>query len=406
MPRKLVFLWHLNLFLEAIVSKLLWIFMLVFGIVSLNAAELAVNTQSTDSVSTEASVAGTGLKAMAGDRIELEFVGKVQDGDVFSDTKLAGAPFAFILGQGTVIKAWEDRLVGAQAGQKFNMVVPPELGYGDQDLGIIPPNSTLEFEMEIVSVSRVVADDIKALKKEALKELVPGVLFYDEKKGTGKLSKLGDKLKVRFTGWLKNGREVGSNRAEVNGAVFVLGAESVIPGWEKGLVGVQKGSVRWLELSPSMGYAEKPLAKIPPFSTLIYKVEVVEVEETETVAFDIFPNVEEVQWTRQASGLKTFILQEGDSSSEGVKNGESVSVHYTGWLTNGKSFDSSRKRGTAFTLMLGAGQVIPGWEIGLEGMLIGEKRYIYIPWDLAYGAQGSSAIPPKADLIFLVERTE
>jgi FKBP-type peptidyl-prolyl cis-trans isomerase len=397
---------HLNLFLEAIVSKLLWIFSLVFGIVSLNAADLAVNKQSVDSLAAEVPMVLHGFKAMIGDRIELEFVGKVQGGDVFSDTKLAGSPFAFILGQGTVIKAWEEKLIGVQAGQKYNMVVPPELGYGDQDLGVIPPNSTLEFEMEIVSVSRVIVDQIKNLKKDSLKEISPGVLVYDEHLGKGEISKLGDKLKVRYTGWLKNGREVSSNRAEVNDAAFVLGAEAVIPGWEKGLVGIRKGSVRWLELSPSMGYAEKPLAKIPPFSTLIYKVEVMDVSETETVAFDIFPNVNEVNWNKQASGLKTFILEEGDSNSEGVKNGESVSVHYTGWLMSGKSFDSSRKRGTPFTLVLGAGQVILGWDIGLEGMLVGEKRYIYIPWDLAYGAQGSSAIPPKADLVFLVERTE
>lgn len=387
-------------------SKLLWIFSLVFGIVNLSAADLAVNKQTVDSLATDVPIVLQGFKAMPGDRIQLEFVGKVQGGQIFSDTKLAGSPFTFILGQGTVIKAWEEKLLGVQAGQKFNMVVPPELGYGEQDLGIIPPNSTLEFEMEVISVSRVIRDQIESLQKDSLKELLPGVLIYDEKLGTGRVTKLGNKLKVRYTGWLKNGREVSSNRAEINDASFVLGAETVIPGWEKGLVGIQKGSVRWLELSPSMGYAEKPLAKIPPFSTLIYKVEVMDILETERVGFDIFPNVNEVNWNKQASGLKTFILEQGDFSDEGVKNGESLSVHYTGWLTSGKSFDSSRKRGTPFTLVLGAEQVIPGWEIGLEGMLVGEKRYIYIPWDLAYGAQGSSGIPPKADLVFLVERTE
>jgi peptidylprolyl isomerase len=305
-----------------------------------------------------------------------------------------------------VIKAWEEKLLGVKPGQKISMVVPPKWGYGDQDLGIIPPNSTLEFEIEVVSISRVVPDKFDQLKNENFKEVVFGLKSYDEKIGHGKKSKLGDKLQVRFTGWLKKGREVASNKAEVNAAEFVLGAEAVIPGWEKGLLGIQKGTVRWLELSPSMGYAEKPLAKIPPFSSLIYKIEIIDVKATETVTFDIFPSSEEAKWVKQASGLKIWTVAAGDTLSKSAQNGESVSVHYTGWLTSGRSFDSSRKRGTAFTLMLGAGQVIPGWEIGLEGMFIGEKRYIYIPWDLAYGAQGSSAIPPKADLIFLVERTE
>jgi FKBP-type peptidyl-prolyl cis-trans isomerase FkpA len=81
-----------------------------------------------------------------------------------------------------------------------------------------------------------------------------------------------------------------------------------------------------------------------------------------------------------------------------------VKVHYTGWLTDGKKFDSSVDRGQPFTFNLGAGQVIKGWDEGVAGMKVGGKRQLRIPSDLAYGPGGRPpVIPPAATLIFDVE---
>ena len=91
---------------------------------------------------------------------------------------------------------------------------------------------------------------------------------------------------------------------------------------------------------------------------------------------------------------------EGDS----CKSGDHISVHYTGWLTNGKKFDSSVDRNDPFDFQLGVGQVIPGWDQGVEGMLVGGKRKLTIPSDLAYGPIGAGGlIPPNATLVFEVE---
>ena len=80
-------------------------------------------------------------------------------------------------------------------------------------------------------------------------------------------------------------------------------------------------------------------------------------------------------------------------------------MHYDGYLySNCETFDSSRKRGTPFNFVLGAGQVIQGWEQGLNGMCVGEKRKLTIPSDLGYGSRGAGGvIPPSATLVFEVE---
>jgi len=100
--------------------------------------------------------------------------------------------------------------------------------------------------------------------------------------------------------------------------------------------------------------------------------------------------------------LKIEDLVVGDGA-EAVA-GKVVSVHYTGWLTDGKKFDSSVDRGQPFQFTLGAGQVIQGWDKGVAGMKIGGKRKLTIPSEMGYGARGAGAvIPPNATLVFEVE---
>ena len=95
-------------------------------------------------------------------------------------------------------------------------------------------------------------------------------------------------------------------------------------------------------------------------------------------------------------------LQEG--TGEEATAGKMVSVHYTGTLTDGTVFDSSVGRGKPFSFSLGAGQVIEGWDLGVAGMKVGEKRRLTIPPELGYGSRGAgAAIPPNATLVFEVE---
>jgi len=106
--------------------------------------------------------------------------------------------------------------------------------------------------------------------------------------------------------------------------------------------------------------------------------------------------------TKTASGLEYWNIKVGTGAV--ATAGQHVKVDYTGWLTNGKKFDSSVGTGRPFDFVLGGGQVIKGWDQGVAGMKVGGKRQLRIPPDLAYGAKGfPGAIPPDATLIFDVQ---
>lgn len=103
-----------------------------------------------------------------------------------------------------------------------------------------------------------------------------------------------------------------------------------------------------------------------------------------------------------ASGLQYSVDRPGTGAQPTA--GQTVSVHYTGWLTNGTKFDSSRDRNQPLEFAVGTGRVIRGWDEGLLAMKVGERRTLVIPPDLGYGARGAGGvIPPNATLVFAVE---
>ena len=100
-------------------------------------------------------------------------------------------------------------------------------------------------------------------------------------------------------------------------------------------------------------------------------------------------------------GLRYADLKPGDGAE--ATPGQNVTVHYTGWLTDGRKFDSSRDRGSPFSFRLGGGQVIRGWDQGVAGKRVGGRRRLEIPAELGYGSRGAGPIPGGATLIFTVE---
>ena len=324
---------------------------------------------------------------------------------LFSESYSGGEPLEFTLGMGLVIAGWEKGLVGMKPGEIRKLYVPYQMGYGENSLEGVPEYSDLFFIVELVSAEKPMEPDVFPKSVEGLKwrEAAKGLKVYDEKVGTGKPAMVGSVLKTHYTGWLLSGRKFGSSKDMGKPLSVVMGAGKMIKGWEVGLEGMREGGVRWFRISPAMGYGATAYSMIPSNSTLIYRVELVssEVDEAVVANMDFFPDTSTLTFENGPEGLRYAIIKQGEGDP--AQKGNVAKVHYTGWLTNGYKFDSSRDRGQPFGFTLGAGRVIRGWELGVQGMLPGEKRILIVPPGLGYGARGAGPIPGGSTLIFAVE---
>lgn len=350
---------------------------------------------------------GHGPKIEVGDKATVHYKGMLaKTTQVVDDSYQRNQPFSFILGSQSVIPGWNIGLEGMQAGEKRKLEVPAALGYGAKNLGIIPPNSDLIYEVELISFEKgEKPDTFPRHQSFQWTEKQPGLFEFVEKKGQDAAAVSGDKIEIHYTGWLPSGVEVHSSKRSGQKVTLQLGANEVIRGWEMGLIGVQVGEVRYLKLSPQMAFGATPQARIPPHSTVIYRIETHGIEKpVADLSKDVFPDLASIQWTQLPSGLEVATLKEGVGAQP--QAGQTVSVHYTGWLENGTGFDSSRKRGQPFEFIVGGNQVIKGWDIALSQMKVGQKQILKIPAELGYGSRGAGSIPPGATLIFMVELLE
>lgn len=249
-----------------------------------------------------------------------------------------------------------------------------------------------------IAISLVVVIVIAAIVYFAQPKPAPvtGLKSEDLVVGTGREVKVGDKLTVSYTGWLL---EKYPNQAFDESSLhdapfqFVLGKGEAIEGWDKGLVGMKVGGKRKLTVPPELAYGADGAGdgRIPPNATLVFEVELL----------DVLGPVPATLPASSVTELKIEDLVVGTGAA--AKNGDTVSVHYTGWLENGTKFDSSAG-GAPIEFVLGTGRVIAGWEKGLVGMKVGGKRRLTIPPSLGYGEAGAGdTIPPNATLIFEVE---
>jgi len=248
--------------------------------------------------------------------------------------------------------------------------------------------------------------------------------LVDQIEGIGELHYEGDPVTVQFVGYdYETHKKFASSWDEGKPFKFTLGKGEVIPGWEEGLLEIENGDRRELVVPASETKGAFPKG-IPSGHAAIFVVEPVPTKPVSERQGN--PESETAQKPAKKSGqtysgpkktkpkvkvpsgpppkkLEVKDLEKGSGAT--AKAGDAVTVNYVGVnYKTGKEFDASWDRGEPFTFTLGSGEVIPGWDQGVEGMKLGGRRELIIPPALGYGAAGAPpAIPPNETLVFVVD---
>lgn len=177
-----------------------------------------------------------------------------------------------------------------------------------------------------------------------------------------------------------------------------LTRENVIAGWFEGIQGMRKGGVRRLTVPPHLAYGSVGIQGIiPPDATLRFDIELHDWQDVPTRW-----ELRSGDWITRSDGLRYGIHRNGKGRKP--QPGDRLTLHYSGYLEDGRIFDSSVYRGQPFEIVIGMGTLIPGWESTLLDMIPGERRTVFIPPQLAFGQAGyANRIPPDATIRFDIE---
>jgi len=330
------------------------------------------------------------------DSVTVHYTGWTTDGKMFDSSVSRGQPATFPLNR--VIPGWTEGVQLMVVGEKRRFWIPEALAYAGRQGA---PQGMLVFDVELVEIKEspdppATPADVAAPPKDA-EVTDSGLASKVLTAGTGTAHPDSwDEVTVHYTGWTTDGKMFDSSVTRGKPATFPL--NRVIPGWTEGVQLMVVGEKRRFWIPEALAYAGRQGA---PQGMLVFDVELTEIKdqvEPPKAPSDVAAPPEDAETT--ASGLASKVLEPGTGTVHPTATNR-VTVHYTGWTTDGKMFDSSVTRGQPATFALN--QVIPGWTEGVQLMVTGEKRRFWIPEAIAYkGQQGA----PQGMLVFDVELLE
>lgn len=253
-------------------------------------------------------------------------------------------------------------------------------------------------------------------KGPEIKTLESGLQYLDDSLGTGREAKAGDLVSIHFKGWMvpkdsagelfsdwsidesKKMLSLGDSKMRNQPIKFVLNTGSFIKGTDEGIVGMKAGGVRTMIIPSKLAYGEAGVGFVPPNTDLKVVVELLEVKDKGVAKMW---EVDSTMFKTTASGLKYAVISQGEGPA--VEAGKVVTVHYSGYLQDGTLFDSSVERDEPIQFVVGQGQVIPGWDEGMQLLKKGDKARFIIPPQLGYGEMQLEKIPANSTLIFDTE---
>ena len=373
---------------------------------------------------------GKGRCPEQGEKVDVNYEVYLLDGTKVGSSYDQNEKFSFVLGEGHAIPGWEEVVPMMHQGDKVRAIIPYEMAYGDHSMGNVKPYSNLVYDIELLNIMtkeeqlRQAEREMKDLKAKSEKDFAQYVKenkivkhtesgiyykFYVDNEGVTPTE--GSAARVKFDARIMGGNELGSSEKLGEYYDIVYGQGTVLKGLEEGIGLMSVGDKAQFVLPYNLAYGENPYGLIPAYSNLIFDVVLLDILSPEDAnrsrgekarqEFDKYLSDNKIKAERRESGLVYVCNMKGSGTN--ASNGQTVTVHYTGKLMDGRVFDSSVERGEPISFVLGEGRVIKGWEEGVALMKKGERATLIVPFDLAYGNRQMGVIPPYSNLVFDIE---
>lgn len=376
-------------------------------------APVALHADEPPKVAIQVLEEGAGEPPTEGDLVTIDYKLTLADGTEIGSTYARNRPFTVTLDTKHTIQGMLDALLQMKPGSKAKVTIPSALAYGTRGKpsrtkgkpAVIPPNTDIIYEVvirDIVRRPKFAEVDLTKATKTAT-----GLNYWVLDEGEGEVAKVDQRATLAYAIWNQKKELVYTSHDRkhwVDGKVdklqlFQEAGRQAIPAepiLREAALMMKPGARYFFEAPSDLTWGSRtPSALIAPGSKTFWEIEMLAAGPLPALKIP-----DEATATKTASGLRYEVIAEGEGRSP--KASSMVEVHYTGWLTDGRKFDSSFDRG--HTQDFQAGRVVPGFKEALLLMKEGGKAYFYLPTAIAYGAQGSGrAVPPNADLVFYVE---
>ncbi|XP_001376648.4 peptidyl-prolyl cis-trans isomerase FKBP9 [Monodelphis domestica] len=305
----------------------------------------------------------------AGDFVRYHYVGTFPDGRQFDSSYDRGSTFNVFVGKGQLIAGMDQALVGMCVNERRFVKIPPQLAYGEEGVpDVVPPNAVLHFDVLLTDLWNS-EDQVQ-------------VHTYFRPPTCSRTIQVSDFVRYHYNGTFLDGTLFDSSHNRMKTYDTYVGIGWLIPGMDRGLLGMCVGEKRLITIPPFLAYGEDGDGKdIPGQASLVFDVALLDLHNPKDGIA-----VEHV-----------FVPQDCERQS---RPGDFLRYHYNASLLDGTVFDSSYSRNRTFDTYIGQGYVIAGMDEGLLGVCVGERRRITIPPHLGYGEEGRGNIPGSAVLVF------
>ena len=354
---------------------------------------------------------GSGVRTKKMDEITLAFTGyvfsKTGNRQIFESSKINSTEAVFQVGVGRFVKGLEEGLLTMCVGEKSTFVVPPDLGYGSQQAGKILPNTTLFYDIELISARYPFFNNSEYSRTNWINDSVK-IEWILKKQGDTILHH--DVVRYNYVSYYRNseGNLVEFENSFKKKKVKTLrpGSGNGFPGIESALLYMKKGEKATITIPNSLIVMRNKMPFLPANAPVFFDLTI---EDVLPYPFISFSNSDTVTLPGNLKMISSPSLSGYDSVTNGRQVKIAFTVYYVDKNKNRIIVDGTRDNGGKFyTLTVGDGSTIKGVEVGLLGMKPGQSRRLIIPPHLAYGENGlpEKGIPPASSLIFDIEKVE